>query len=148
MDHAFKVAPGKQVRLADYDPDANGGMSKEEGLAKLAKLTAEVKSWGYTGALELVLACDLLVAAESARFADTHGRWGMTPTWGMSQRLPRRIGPVRAKQMMFSGTPITAAEAVVLGLANSCVADGDLPTRGQGEWRARKALWDRPWRGR
>jgi PPK2 family polyphosphate:nucleotide phosphotransferase len=42
MDHAFKVAPGKKVRLADYDPDANGGMSKEEGLIRLGKLTAEL----------------------------------------------------------------------------------------------------------
>jgi len=42
MDYAFKVAPGKKVRLADYDADANGGMSKEEGQAKLAKLTAEL----------------------------------------------------------------------------------------------------------
>nr|MDQ2997252.1 polyphosphate kinase 2 family protein [Chloroflexota bacterium] len=42
MDHAFKVAPGKKVRLADYDADANGGMTKEEGQIKLAKLTAEL----------------------------------------------------------------------------------------------------------
>jgi PPK2 family polyphosphate:nucleotide phosphotransferase len=42
MDHAFKIAPGKKVRLADYNPDADGGMSKEEGQAKLAKLTAEL----------------------------------------------------------------------------------------------------------
>jgi len=56
---------------------------------------AAVQGHCYTGALELVLACDLLIAAESARFADTHGKFGMTPTWGMSQRLPRRIGPLR-----------------------------------------------------
>jgi PPK2 family polyphosphate:nucleotide phosphotransferase len=42
MSHAFKVAPGKKVRLADYDADADGGMSKEEGRIKLAKLTAEL----------------------------------------------------------------------------------------------------------
>src|SRR5436853_3566964 len=42
MDHAFKVAPGKKVRLSDYDPNANGSMSKEEGLSKLGKLTAEL----------------------------------------------------------------------------------------------------------
>lgn len=90
---------------------------------------ASVHGHCYTGALELVLACDLLVAAESARFADTHGKWGMTPTWGMSQRLPRRIGPLRAKQLMYTGTPITGAEAVTLGLANVCVPDADLESR-------------------
>jgi PPK2 family polyphosphate:nucleotide phosphotransferase len=42
MDHAFKIAPSKKVRLGDYDPDADGGMSKEEGQTKLAKLTAEL----------------------------------------------------------------------------------------------------------
>ncbi len=42
MDHAFKITPGKKVRLADYDADANGGMTKEDGQIKLGKLTAEL----------------------------------------------------------------------------------------------------------
>ena len=87
---------------------------------------AAVQGHCYTGALELVLACDLLVAAESARFADTHGKWGMSPTWGMSQRLPRRIGLIQAKDMMFSGRVVSGAEAVELGLANRCVDDSRL----------------------
>ncbi len=87
---------------------------------------AAVQGHCYTGALELVLACDLLVAAESARFADTHGRWSMTPTWGMSQRLPRRIGPLKAKELMFTGTPITGQQAVEIGLANLCVPEDQL----------------------
>jgi enoyl-CoA hydratase/carnithine racemase len=87
---------------------------------------ASVQGHCYTGALELVLACDLLVAAESTRFADTHGRWAMTPTWGMSQRLPRRIGLVRAKEMMFTGRVVGGAESVALGLANLCVPDSEL----------------------
>ena len=87
---------------------------------------AAVQGHCYTGALELALACDLLIAAESARFADTHGKFGMTPTWGMSQRLPRRIGPLRAKQLMFSGRPVSGADAVALGLANQCVPDAEL----------------------
>ena len=92
---------------------------------------ASVHGHCYTGALELVLACDLLICGESARFADTHGRWGMTPTWGMSQRLPRRVGPVRAKMLMFTGQPITGAEAVYIGLANLCVPDAELSDRTQ-----------------
>jgi enoyl-CoA hydratase/carnithine racemase len=90
---------------------------------------AAVQGHCYTGALELALACDLLVAAESARFADTHGKFGMTPTWGMSQRLPRRIGPLRAKALMFSGRALSGAEAVALGLANECVPDAELEAR-------------------
>jgi enoyl-CoA hydratase len=90
---------------------------------------AAVQGHCYTGALELVLACDLLVAAESAKFADTHGRWGMTPTWGMSQRLPRRVGLVRARELMFTGRVVSGVEAVELGLANRCVPDADLIDR-------------------
>lgn len=87
---------------------------------------AQVHGYCYTGALELVLACDLCVAAESTRFADTHGRWSMTPTWGMSQRLPRRIGALRAKQMMFTGQPIDGAAGAAIGLVNQCLPDAEL----------------------
>ena len=87
---------------------------------------AQVHGHCYTGALELALGCDFIVAGESARFADTHGKWSMTPTWGMSQRLPRRIGVARAKQMMFTGTPRSGSEAAEFGLANLCVPDADL----------------------
>ncbi|MFN0146366.1 MAG: enoyl-CoA hydratase/isomerase family protein [Dehalococcoidia bacterium] len=90
---------------------------------------ASVQGHCYTGALELALACDLLVCGESARFADTHGKWAMTPTWGMSQRLPRRIGPLQAKMLMFTGTPITGQRAVEIGLANLCVADAELEAK-------------------
>lgn len=82
----------------------------------------------YTGSLELALSGDLLVAAESAKFSDTHAKWAMSPTWGMSQRLPRRVGLLAAKEMMYSGRVVSGAEAVQLGLANRCVADDALMT--------------------
>jgi len=53
----------------------------------------------------------------------------MTPTWGMSQRLPRRVGLIRAKELMFTGRVVTGAESATIGLANECVADEDLLTR-------------------
>ncbi len=87
---------------------------------------ASVQGHCYTGALELALGCDLMVCAEGARLADTHGRWAMSPTWGMSQRLPRRVGVLRAKEMMFSGRVVSGAEAVEIGLANQVVADDEL----------------------
>ena len=90
---------------------------------------ASVQGHCYTGALELVLACDLLIVAESAKLADTHGKWGMTPTWGMSQRLPRRIGALRAKQLMWSGRAVNGRDAVAIGLANECVPDAELAAR-------------------
>jgi enoyl-CoA hydratase len=90
---------------------------------------ASVQGHCYTGSLELAIACDLLISSDSAKFADTHGKWGMTPLWGMSQRLPRRIGPIRAKEMMYTGRIVTGSEAVEIGLANECVADDALIDR-------------------
>jgi len=77
----------------------------------------------YTGALELALAGDLIVAAASARFADTHARWALTPVWGMSQRLPRRVGVAKAREMMLTARTYTGEEAQAIGLANLCVPD-------------------------
>jgi enoyl-CoA hydratase len=82
-----------------------------------------VHGYCYTGALELALAGDLLIASESARFADTHSRWGLTPIWGMSQRLPRRVGAAKAKEMMLTGRVYAGEEAAAMGLANLCVPD-------------------------
>lgn len=77
----------------------------------------------YTGGLELALAGDLIVAAASARFADTHARWALTPLWGMSVRLPRRVGLAKAQEMSFTARTYSGAEALAMGLVNSCVAD-------------------------
>lgn len=82
---------------------------------------AAVQGHCYTGSLELAIACDLLIATHDAKFCDTHGKWGMSPTWGMSQRLPRRVGLLAAKEMMFSGRVVGGDEAVAMGLANKCV---------------------------
>ena len=77
----------------------------------------------YTGALELALAGDLIVCSESARFADTHARWALVPLWGMSQRLPRRIGAYKAREMMYTARTYTGREAEAMGLAERCFAD-------------------------
>jgi enoyl-CoA hydratase len=53
---------------------------------------AAVHGHCYTGALEVALAADFILAADNAKFADTHAKWALTPVWGMSQRLPRRVG--------------------------------------------------------
>ena len=77
----------------------------------------------YTGALELALAGDMIVAAESAKFADTHARWALTPVWGMSQRLPRRIGMAKAQEMTYTARSYSGTEAQAIGLVNWCVPD-------------------------
>ena len=95
-----------------------------EQLANLPQpVISAVHGHCYTGALELALAGDIILASANARFADTHGRWGLTPIWGMSQRLPRRIGNAKAREMMFTCRNVEADEAVAIGLANTCYAN-------------------------
>ncbi len=80
----------------------------------------------YTGGLELALAADLILADASARFADTHGKWGLVGAWGMTQRLPRRVGMANAKRMSFTSQPVSAAEAKVIGLVDILAGEGEL----------------------
>jgi enoyl-CoA hydratase len=79
----------------------------------------------YTGALELALAGDIIFASEAARFGDTHAKWALTPVWGLSQRLPRRVGTYKAREMMFTCRTYGGREAQAIGLANICVANED-----------------------
>ena len=77
---------------------------------------AAVNGFAITGGLELAINCDILVASTNARFADTHARVGIVPGWGMSQLLPRIIGPVRARYMSYTGNFVDAATARAWGL--------------------------------
>lgn len=83
----------------------------------------------FTGGLELALAGDIILAGESASFADTHGQFALVPIWGMSQRLPRRVGQWKAREISFTGLPVGGAEAARIGLANHCLPDADLAAR-------------------
>jgi enoyl-CoA hydratase len=81
-----------------------------------------------TGALELALAADLIVASDSARFSDVYARWGLTPVWGLSLRLPHRIGRAKASEMMFTCRSYTGRQAEAMHLANYCFPDDQLET--------------------
>lgn len=75
----------------------------------------------YTGATELMMFFDLIVAAEDARIGDTHTKWGILPKWGMTQRLPRLVGILKAKELSFTAKPISGKEAERIGLVNRAV---------------------------
>jgi enoyl-CoA hydratase len=79
-----------------------------------------------TGGLELALHCDFLVASERAVFADTHARVGVLPGWGLSVRLPQRVGFAMARRMSFTGDFVDAARALEAGLVTQVVAHDDL----------------------
>ena len=85
---------------------------------------AAIAGWCLTGGLELALACDVRVAADSARFGITSARIGTVAGAGGTQRLPRLIGAGRAKELLFSAEPIDAAEALRIGLVNRVVPVG------------------------
>jgi enoyl-CoA hydratase len=79
-----------------------------------------------TGGFEVALACDILLASENARFADTHARVGIMPGWGLSQKLSRLIGISRAKELSLSGNFLDAETACAWGLVNRVVAADEL----------------------
>ncbi|MFF7470908.1 enoyl-CoA hydratase-related protein [Streptomyces sp. NPDC008092] len=88
--------------------------------------------------VHLALACDLVLAAESARFIEVFVRRGLVPDGGGAYLLPRLIGPHRAKELMFFGDALSAPEAERLGLVNRVVPDADLPKTAR-DWAARLA---------
>ncbi len=78
---------------------------------------AKVNGFCFTGALELALACDLMVVADEATLADTHAKFGLRPTWGMSQRLPLAVGRAKARELSLTARNVKGVEAAAIGLA-------------------------------
>lgn len=87
---------------------------------------AKINGFCFTGALEIALACDLIVCAEEAKLGDTHAKWGLRPTWGMSARLPNAVGRRKARELSFTARTFTGAEAAEWGMANRAVPAGEL----------------------
>jgi len=79
-----------------------------------------------TGGLELALYCDVLIASDRARFADTHARVGLLPTWGLSVRLPQKVGIGMARRMSLTGDYLSAEDALRAGLVTQVVPHEDL----------------------
>ncbi|HEV3124886.1 MAG TPA: enoyl-CoA hydratase [Candidatus Dormibacteraeota bacterium] len=87
---------------------------------------AAVNGACVTGGLELALNCDIRIASERARFADTHARVGVHPGWGMTAILPRVVGAGRAKHMSLSGDYVDADAALRMGLISRLVEHASL----------------------
>jgi enoyl-CoA hydratase/carnithine racemase len=130
----------------------DGSRFRSETVERLSRLPmpviAAVQGHCLTGGLELALAADIIIAAESAKFGDTHGKWDLVPVWGLSQRLPRRVGRAKALEMSFSARFYSGRDAETMGLANFCVADGELDEAVAGfardvlanSWRSSRAI--------
>ncbi|MED6223153.1 hypothetical protein PIB30_071250 [Stylosanthes scabra] len=85
-----------------------------------------IKGFAVTAGFEISLACDILVAAKGSKFIDTHARFGIFPSWGLSQKLSRIIGPNKAREVSLTATPLTAEVAEKLGFVNHVVEDGEV----------------------
>ena len=83
-----------------------------------------------TGGFELALACDLLIATPTARFADTHARVGIVPGGGLTARLAQAVGVRRARQLSATGAYLSSDDALACGLVNEVVDGSELLERG------------------
>lgn len=124
------VFEGGSAQLGANDPlhtflDRVAGMIDQ--LRVLTKPTiAALNGLTIAGDPELVMARDVIVAAEEARIGDAHANFGVFPGAGGAAVLPRRIGPTAAKYLLFTGDTLPAMELVPLGLVNRVVADAEL----------------------
>jgi enoyl-CoA hydratase/carnithine racemase len=84
---------------------------------------AKVHGFCFTGALELALHADFILTTADTKFGDTHAKWGLRPSWGMSQNLARAVGVRRARELSFTAATFTGADAERWGLANIAFAD-------------------------
>ena len=88
-----------------------------------------VKGLNFTAGFELMLCADIVIAADNAKFGQVETKWGMVPAGGSTQRLLRLVGPMRAKELIYTSKIITASEALRIGLVNELVPLAELETR-------------------
>ncbi|MFC1944703.1 enoyl-CoA hydratase/isomerase family protein [Chloroflexota bacterium] len=117
------IAEGGEA-MKEFDLLARETLAAIEEHPKL--VIAMVNGLCLTGALELILTCDMILASEDATFGETHVRYGLFPAWGLSQRLPRVVGAMKAKELAFTTRRISAQEAERIGLVNRVAPAGKL----------------------
>ena len=87
---------------------------------------AMLNGFCFTGAMEIMMSFDLIISANEAIIGDTHAKWGIRPTWGMTQRLQHQVGLRKAKELSFTAQSISGIEASKIGLVNSSYPLKDL----------------------
>ncbi len=126
------AALGDPARRNVLVPDGSGaGPMGPTRIAFTKPVIAAVEGYAVAGGLELALMCDLRVAARSAVFGVFCRRWGVPLIDGGTVRLPRIVGMGRALDMILTGRPVGADEALAFGLANRIVDEGQALTAAQ-----------------
>jgi enoyl-CoA hydratase/carnithine racemase len=132
-DRAFSAGADLTATIpAMLDPKASAPYRAPatilRGMEIYKPLIAAVNGMALGGGLELVLACDLRVAAENATFGQPEVKWSLIPGWGATQRLPRMLPYAKAAEIILMGRSIDAQEALRLGLINAIVPKDKLMT--------------------
>ena len=130
----FTFSAGADIKeFTKMDPEKEGRELLEAGHGLMRSMErsstvtiASVNSLAFGGGCELAMACDFRIAAEAATFGQPEINLGIIPGFGGTQRLPRLVGEAKALEMNLVGEPISAREALRLGLANHVVPDHEL----------------------
>lgn len=129
---------GVDLKSTDASGFQKGGRFMETGMkvgnlfTQISKVTiAQVHGYCFTGALEMMLFFDMAFCTEDTQFGDTHAKWAVMPRWGMSQRLARRVGLAKAKELTFRAMRIKGVEAERIGLVNRAFKNEELESEVQ-----------------
>jgi enoyl-CoA hydratase/carnithine racemase len=119
-----EMAPLGYAEMAEWAAALQASFNTVAGIPK--PVVAAVTGYALGGGLELALCADFRVLGESAKVGQPEILLGVIPGAGGTQRLPRLIGPARAKDLIFTGRHVAAAEALAIGLADLVVPDADV----------------------
>ncbi len=122
----LKELSGEVASEASIEGSVTAGALTDSIAAMKKPLIGAINGAAVSGGFELALACDLLIASNEARFADTHARVGIMPGWGLSQKLSRVIGIYRAKELSLTGNYLSGEQAERWGLVSRVVAPAEL----------------------
>jgi len=139
----------EQARRGELQEFNFGGITR--GFVTWKPIIAAINGFALAGGTELALACDIRIAAETARFGQPEVRWAIIPGAGGTQRLPRAIGLSAAMEIILTGRQVDAQEALRLGLVHKVVPPSEVMTEAYRTAEALRAAkqaviqgWDLP----